>query len=64
MVYKMDIYAGGGCRRNGQAGSVGAAAVVFYLTFGHHRACAMPLPNQPVPTSRRAEFTVIVLVLE
>jgi ribonuclease HI len=63
MVYKMEIKVDGGCRGNGQEGSIGAAAAVFeyrYSTRTHTRA----LPRYPPPTNQRAEITAIILALE
>jgi ribonuclease HI len=64
MVYTMEIYVDGGCRGNGQPGSIGAAAVVFKLRSGGHKAWTTVLPRHPPPTNQRAEITAIILALE
>lgn len=64
MVYTMEIYVDGGCRGNGQPGSIGAAAAVFKLRSGKHQAWTKSLPQYPPPTNQRAEITAIILALE
>jgi len=64
MVYTMEIYVDGGCRGNGQPGSIGAAAAVFKLRSGKHEAWTKILPQYPPPTNQRAEITAIILALE
>ncbi|KAK8038937.1 ribonuclease H1 [Apiospora rasikravindrae] len=69
MVYKMNFYADGGCRRNGQAyGAIGAAAAVWEQRYRNvYRTRALP-PSfyhfTPKPTNQRAELTAIILALE
>jgi len=64
MVYTMEIYVDGGCRGNGQPGSIGAAAAVFKFRSGGHTAWTKRLPLYPTPTNQRAEITAIILALE
>lgn len=64
MVYIMEIYVDGGCRGNGGPGSIGAAAAVFKLRGGRHKAWQKTLPQYPRPTNQRAEITAIILALE
>jgi ribonuclease HI len=64
MVYIMKIYVDGGCRGNGQPGSIGAAAAVVKLRFGRQKAYTRILPRYPRPTNQRAEITAIILGLE
>lgn len=64
MVYTMEIYVDGGCRGNGQPGSIGAAAAVFKLRSGQQTAWTRILPDYPPPTNQRAEITAIILALE
>jgi len=63
MVYIMDIYTDGGCRRNGRAGTIGAAAAVFKTKYGTHKAWTIKLPGHPRPTNQRAEITAIIVAL-
>ncbi|KAI9369915.1 ribonuclease H-like protein [Aspergillus egyptiacus] len=65
MVYIIHIYVDGGCRRNGQSDSIGAAAAVFRHRFGAYwRASTVDLPDSPPPTNQRAEITAIIIGLE
>lgn len=65
MTYKMTIYVDGGCRRNGYAGAIGAAACVFVGRGGSLKTWTKKLPlYDPQPTSQRAELTAIILALE
>lgn len=64
MVYTMEIYVDGGCRGNGQPGSIGAAAALFKFRSGGHRAWTKRLPRYPPPTNQRAEITAIILALD
>ena len=64
MVYTMEIYVDGGCRGNGQPGSIGAAAAVFKLRSGNQQAWTKALPQYPPPTNQRAEITAIILALK
>ncbi|KAG7005526.1 hypothetical protein G7Y79_00019g047060 [Physcia stellaris] len=54
----------GGCRRNGYADAVGAAAVVRFHGNGSSKSYTWALPNNPSPTSQRAELAAIVHALE
>jgi ribonuclease HI len=64
MVYTMKIYVDGGCRGNGQPGSIGAAAVAFKLRYGRLKGWHRSLPRWPPPTNQRAEISAIILALE
>jgi ribonuclease HI len=64
MVYRMEIYVDGGCRGNGQPGSIGAAAVVLMKKWGGHDYWTRNLPRNPTPTNQRAEITAIIMALE
>ncbi|TAQ89226.1 hypothetical protein B7494_g2431 [Chlorociboria aeruginascens] len=64
MVYVMEIYVDGGCRRNGQPGAIGAAAAVFLLRGGRKQVWTYDLPTYPTPTNQRAEIAAIILALE
>ncbi|KFY44116.1 hypothetical protein V494_01628 [Pseudogymnoascus sp. VKM F-4513 (FW-928)] len=61
----MRIFVDGGCRHNGQLGSIGACAAVFKSPDGtildSYGNC---LPYDPRPTSQRAELTAIILALQ
>lgn len=64
MVYIMKIYVDGGCRANGQPGSIGAAAAAFKSASGvFHGETKEELPSFPAPTNQRAEITSIILGL-
>ncbi|KAI1194869.1 ribonuclease H-like domain-containing protein [Nemania serpens] len=65
MVYVMEFYVDGGCRGNGQAWSIGAAACC--LTKSHNRGYryrTTSLPRHPTPTNQRAEIAAIIMALE
>ncbi|KAH6680436.1 putative ribonuclease H1 [Halenospora varia] len=68
MVYKMVFNVDGGCRRNGQVDSFGAAAAVCYSPNpNRHWYTTRRLPEEdypPFPTSQRAEITAVILALE
>lgn len=65
MTYIMKIYVDGGCRRNGYAGAIGAAACVFMGRGGPIGTWTKKLPlYDPQPTSQRAELEAIILALE
>ncbi|KAK2736277.1 hypothetical protein FQN57_000807 [Myotisia sp. PD_48] len=64
MVYYMEIYTDGGCRRNGQPGAIGAAAAAIKNRYGKYRGWQLSLPSNPRPTNQRAEITAIILALE
>ncbi|KAK8094247.1 hypothetical protein PG997_000932 [Apiospora hydei] len=69
MVYKMNFYVDGGCRRNGQAYRViGAAAAVWKQRYRQvYRTRALPPSFHhtiPEPTNQRAELTAIIMALE
>jgi ribonuclease HI len=64
MVYTMEIYVDGGCRGNGQPGSIGAAAAVFESRSGKQTAWTRVLPRHPPPTNQRAEIAAIILALQ
>jgi ribonuclease HI len=64
MVYVMEIYVDGGCRGNGQPGSIGAAAAVFKLRYGGQEVWTSRLASYPRPTNQRAEISAIILALE
>jgi ribonuclease HI len=61
LVFKVD----GGCRRNGQPGSIGAAAAVRLRKTGDHWATwASELPQETSPTNQQAEITAIIIALQ
>lgn len=65
MVYFMEIYADGGCRRNGLPGAIGAAAACVKLReggWGEWDTIDLD-PNIGTPTNQRAEIGAIVLAL-
>ena len=64
MPYIMHISVDGACRRNGRDGAVGAAAIVIEPKWGKSRSWTRILPDNPAPTSQRAELTAIILALE
>jgi len=64
MVYTMDIYVDGGCRGNGQPGSIAAAAAVFKLKWGRRQTWTKRLPQYPTPTNQRAEISAIIIALQ
>ncbi|KAL4813558.1 ribonuclease H1 [Aspergillus spinulosporus] len=65
MVYIIKIYVDGGCRGNGQPGSIGAAAAAFKDEYGEfHGEIKKALPSSPTPTNQRAEITSVILGLE
>lgn len=63
MVYNMDIYVYGGCRRIGQPDAVGAAAALR-LPNGTIRKWTENLPRTPPITNDRAEQTALILAFE
>ncbi|KAL2809376.1 ribonuclease H-like domain-containing protein [Aspergillus granulosus] len=64
MVYTIEIYVDGGCRGNGQPGSIGAAAAAIKNRHGKYHGWSKALPSSPTPTNQRAEITSIILGLE
>ncbi|KAL2835982.1 ribonuclease H-like protein [Aspergillus pseudoustus] len=65
MVYTLEIFADGGCRGNGQPGSIGAAAIIYRQRKHRYRgARTFTLPRRPTPTNQRAELMAIILALE
>ncbi|PYH45596.1 ribonuclease H-like protein [Aspergillus saccharolyticus JOP 1030-1] len=64
MVYTIEIYVDGGCRGNGQPGSIGAAAAAVKTRAGTLLGWKEALPSYPTPTNQRAEITAIILGLE
>jgi len=64
MAYRMEIYADGGCRDNGQPESRGAAAAVFKPERGQQKILTQVLPRWPRPTNQRAEMWAIILALK
>lgn len=54
----------GGCRGNGNPGSIAAAAAVFKLKWGRQKIFVQDLPSEPRPTNQRAELTAIILALQ
>jgi len=65
MVYRIEFYVDGGCRGNGQEGSIGAAAAVRMRRPGQgHQAWTKRLPHWPRPTNQRAEMVAIILALD
>ena len=64
MPYIMDLYANGGCRRNGQPDAIAAAAVVMTNKYGHRTTWTDRLPSSPAPTGHRAQLSAIILALE
>ncbi|KAI1084200.1 ribonuclease H1 [Whalleya microplaca] len=64
MVYFMEFYVDGGCRGNGQPGSIGAAAACLRQRGGGYVYRDCHLPRFPAPTNQRAEITAIILALE
>ncbi|KAL4880659.1 ribonuclease H-like protein [Aspergillus karnatakaensis] len=65
MVYKMQIYADGGCRYNGHPHAIGASAIIFKKRKSRWRPShVISLLRNPPPTSQRAELSAIILALE
>lgn len=64
MVYRMDFYVDGGCRRNGKPGAIAAFAAVRKYRWGKHRHWKERHPVSPTPTSSRAELLAIILALK
>lgn len=64
MVYTIEIYVDGGCRGNGQPGSIGAAAAAIKNKYGKYHGWTKALPSSSAPTNQRAEITSIILGLE
>ncbi|KFY88259.1 hypothetical protein V500_06449 [Pseudogymnoascus sp. VKM F-4518 (FW-2643)] len=61
MVYFMNIFVDGGCRRNGTPGAYGAAAVVVKSRTGVViDSYGDFIPQDPCPTNQRAELTAII----
>ncbi len=65
MTYTLTMYVDGGCRRNGYAGAIGAAACVIMGRGGRTQTWTQKLPlYDPQPTNQRAELEAIILALE
>ncbi|OJI87201.1 hypothetical protein ASPTUDRAFT_64500 [Aspergillus tubingensis CBS 134.48] len=65
MVYFMKIHVDGGCRANGQPGSIGAAAAAFKGTSGKfYGETTEDLLSYTAPTNQRAEITSVILGLK
>ncbi|KAE9977384.1 hypothetical protein EG327_007765 [Venturia inaequalis] len=67
MVYTMEVYVDGGCRRNGHSSAIGAAAACFKSRQGSYVIYTEPLPRgyyTATPTNQRAELLAIILALE
>ncbi|KAI1752902.1 ribonuclease H-like domain-containing protein [Xylaria castorea] len=65
MVYVMEFYVDGGCRGNGNPGSIGAAACCLMRKgHGSYGSKSINLPRNPTPTNQRAEITAIILALK
>lgn len=60
MVFHVD----GGCRRNGYANAIGAAAIVLAKNWGRPKVQRKALWSSPTPTNQRAEPTAIIMALE
>lgn len=64
----MEWYVDGGCRGNGQPGSIAAAAAVETLRWGKSWIHRIQLPQgdmyNPPPTNQRAEIAAIILALK
>jgi ribonuclease HI len=63
MVYIMEFYVDGGCRGNGQPGSIAAAAACLMLRNNMYQTRKVSLPSYPTPTNQRAEIQAIILAL-
>ncbi|KAJ6590487.1 ribonuclease H-like domain-containing protein [Mycena vulgaris] len=65
MSFSMQVFTDGACRGNGTPAAVGGAGVWFpqYMPDGRAAHWAIPLPQDPHPTSNRAELTAIVHAL-
>ncbi|KAI0455566.1 ribonuclease H-like domain-containing protein [Xylaria acuta] len=64
MVYVMEFYVDGGCRRNGYSEAMGAAACcLMQRGHGSYFHKSVHLPQDPTPTNQRAEITAIILAL-
>ncbi|KAJ7637064.1 ribonuclease H-like domain-containing protein [Roridomyces roridus] len=64
MPYKLDVWADGACRRNGQPGAIGGAGIWFGRPVNGSRGWIRALPLHPIPTNQRAELTAIIFALE
>lgn len=61
----MQFYVDGGCRGNGQPGSIGSAAACFRNRWGKYNCWTRDLNRSvALPTNQRAEITAIILALE
>ena len=66
MVYRLVMRVDGGCRNNGYANAIGAAAVIEERRWGRTKTYTKILPNtrwNPPPTSQRAELAAVILAL-
>lgn len=63
VVYSIEFFVDGGCRRNGQSGAIGAAAAIFQDSYGDSEHFIRELPDYPAPTNQRAELTAIIIAL-
>ncbi|EME39395.1 hypothetical protein DOTSEDRAFT_138875 [Dothistroma septosporum NZE10] len=66
MVYKMVFHVDGGCRGNGQTGSIGAAAATLDTRYGnqHSHKTQQLSSYYHTPTNQRAEIQAVILALE
>ncbi|KAL4788906.1 ribonuclease H-like domain-containing protein [Aspergillus venezuelensis] len=65
MVYIIKINVDGGCRANGQPGSIACAAAAFKDENGkYYGKKTEALPSFPRPTNQQAEITAVILGLE
>lgn len=66
MVYFMEYYVDGGCRRNGCSNAIGAAAAVRKNKWGKKKGWTRPLYSNSYdpPTNQKAEITAVALALE
>lgn len=64
MVYSVQIYVNGGCRRNGRPDAIGVAAAAIKNKYGKHHAWTRSLPLNPAPTNQRTEIESIILGLQ
>ncbi|KAJ7336426.1 ribonuclease H1 [Mycena albidolilacea] len=62
MLFTLEAWTDGACRRNGYADAVGGAGVWFHTYPAGNQS--VPLPTYPPPTNQRAELTAIILALE
>ena len=58
------MYVDGGCRKNGYAGAIGAAACVIQMRSGRKKTWTRAMLPDENPTNQRAEITAIILALQ